>query len=149
MRRQPSATVPCQPFGFPEPGHRRRDRRVIVSKIARARRLRPATPAGRSGDLGEIARESGTGPVLGFAGRGGAAGGELGTGEGVMTGKSCVASPASMSVLPTPFRSGIGPSGSSGSGRRGGSGGLRDRTEITSVRKRSSSDPGRFELMMW
>jgi hypothetical protein len=81
---------------------------VIASKIARARRLRPANPAGWSGDPGERARESGTGAVLRFPGRVGAAGVELGTGEGVMTGKSCVALPISMNVLPTPFRSGIG-----------------------------------------
>jgi hypothetical protein len=59
----------------------------------------------------------------------------LGTGEGVMTGKSCVALPASMSVLPTPFRSGIGPSGSAGSGRGYCNFGLRDRAEaeVTAV----------------
>jgi hypothetical protein len=47
-----------------------------------------------------------------------------------MIGKSCVALPACISVLPTPFRSGIGPSGSAGSGSGLSSGGLRDRAEV-------------------
>jgi len=50
-----------------------------------------------------------------------------------MIGKSCVALPACISVLPTPFRSGIGPSGSAGSGRGLSSGGLRDRAQVTGV----------------
>ncbi len=48
-----------------------------------------------------------------------------------MIGKSCVALLGLYrSVLPTPFRSGIGPSGSAGSGSGLGSGGLRDRAEV-------------------
>src|SRR5579864_1188923 len=103
--------------------------------MARARRIRPTTLAGRSGELGESARESGTGLVLCLVGRGCAAGVAVGTGDGVMTGKSCVALPASMSVLPTPFRSGIGPSGKAGSGSGYCNFGLRDRAEaeVTAV----------------
>jgi hypothetical protein len=101
--------------------------------MPRARRIRPTTLAGRSGEPGESARESGTGLVLCLVGRGSAAGVAVGTGDGVMTGKSCVALPASMSVLPTPFRSGIGPSGNSGSGRGLSSGALCDRAEVTAV----------------
>jgi hypothetical protein len=120
---------------LPEPRHLRRDRRVVVRTMASARRTAPITRAGGTGDLGERARESDTGPVICLVGRGCATGVALGTGEGVMTGKSCVALPASMSVLPTPFRSGIGPSGSAGSGRGYCNFGLRDRAEaeVTAV----------------
>ena len=98
--------------------------------MARAKRIRPASRAGRKGDPGESARESDAGRVLGLVGRGCAAGVALGTGEGVMIGKSCVALPASISVLPTPFRSGIGPSGSAGSGKGLSGGGLRECAEV-------------------
>jgi hypothetical protein len=101
--------------------------------MARARRTTPITRAGGTGDLGESARESDTGLVLCLVGRGCPAGIALGTGEGVITGKSCVALPASMSVLPTPFRSGIGPSGNSGSGRGYCNSGVCDRAEVTAV----------------
>jgi hypothetical protein len=101
--------------------------------MARARRTTPITRAGGTGDLGESARESDTGLVLCSDGRECAAGVALGTGEGVITGKSCVALPASMSVLPTPFRSGIGPSGSAGSGRGYCNSGVCDRAEVTAV----------------
>ena len=47
-----------------------------------------------------------------------------------MIGKSCVTLPACTSVLPTPFRSGIGPSGSAGSGRGLNGGLVCDRAEI-------------------
>jgi hypothetical protein len=85
--------------------------------------------------LGESARESDTGRGLGLVGWGCATGVELGTGEGVMVGKRCVALPATITVLPTPFRSGIGPSGSAGSGRGLSTGGLRERVvgEATAV----------------
>jgi hypothetical protein len=106
---------------------------VIVRTMARAKRIRPASRAGRKCDLGESAGESNAGRVLGLVGRGCAAGVALGTGEGVMIGKSCVALPASISVLPTPFRSGIGPSGNSGSGRGYCNSGVCDRAEVTAV----------------
>jgi hypothetical protein len=111
------------------------DRPVMVRTMARANRIRPATRAGGSGDPGESARETDTGLVVRLVGRGCAAGVALGTGDGVMTGKNCVALPARMTVLPTPFRSGIGPSGSAGSGMGSGSFGLRARVgiEVTAV----------------
>ena len=65
-----------------------------------------------------------------MVGRGCSTGVALGMGEGVMIGTSCVALPAAMYVLPTPFRSGIGPSGSSGSGRGLSGGGLRECAEV-------------------
>lgn len=70
------------------------------------------------GAQGESACEPDAGPALrpGPRGRGRALVVELGTGDGVMTGESPAASPASMSVLATPFRSGMGPSASAGSG---------------------------------
>jgi hypothetical protein len=61
---------------------------VIVITMARARRIRPATRAGRSGDPGESVLGSDTGLAVGLVGRGVGAGAELGTGEGVMVGKS-------------------------------------------------------------
>lgn len=70
----------------------------------------------------------------------------MGTGEGVMIGKSCVALPACITVLPTPFRSGIGPSGIAGSGRGlSGGGRLCDRAamEVTAV---VSATVGAFQL---
>jgi hypothetical protein len=118
---------------------------VIVRTVARARRIRPASRAGRNGDSGESVRESDTGRVLGVAGRRCVTGVALGTGEGVIVGKSCVALPASITVLPTPFRSGIGPSGSAGSGRGLSTGGLRDRVvvEVTAV---VSATEGAFQF---
>jgi hypothetical protein len=50
-----------------------------------------------------------------------------------MVGKSWVTLPTGVSVLPTPFRSGMGPSGSANSGGGPGSDGLGDDAEVTAV----------------
>jgi hypothetical protein len=109
------------------------DRRVIASKIARASTTRPDTTAGRMGRPGESVRESAAGLALRVGVGGCALAAELGTGEGAMTGKSPVALPAFMSVLATPFRFGMGPSGRMSGGGMPTSDGFGDDAEVTAV----------------
>jgi len=92
----------------------RRDSRVTVSMTATASAISPATWPVSPGWTNAMAEEPGTGlrwlPGAGLPGKG------LGVADGLIAGNRPPASPASMSLLATPLRSGIGPSGSAAPG---------------------------------
>ena len=109
MRR---AQLPC----FLDRNRLRRDSRVTVSRTAAASAISPATWPVRPGWTNAMAEEEGAGlpcaspPGAGLPGEG------LGVADGLIAGNRPEASPAPMSRLETPFRFGIGPSGSAVSG---------------------------------
>ena len=102
------------------PDRLRKDRRVTVSMMASPSAIRPATCAVRTGVPSETGDPSEIGADFRWLGCAVAVGPGLATGDGDIAGKSPAALPAPMSVLASPLRAGMGPSG--GTARLGAAG---------------------------
>ena len=98
----------------------RRDSRVTVSRTATASAISPATWPVSPGLTNAMAEEEGFGLPLASPPGAGVPGEGLGVADGLIAGNSPEASPAPMSRPETPFRFGIGPSGSVVSGKTPG-----------------------------
>ena len=92
------------------------DSRVTVSRTATASAISPATWPVSPGWTNAMAEEEGSGLPLASPLGAGLPGEGLGVSDGLIAGNRPEASPAPMSWLETPFRFGIGPSGSVVSG---------------------------------